>query len=84
MVDVCYLELWYIEATLKGKLKGVIYSLDISELWLIGLYINYLMGEYGAFSAAEAIQTIANISFHSVPITTGWTEAVWNQSFPRL
>ena len=49
----------------------VIYSLDISELWLAELYINYLMGEYGAFPAAEAIQTITNFRSTWYPLLLG-------------
>ena len=58
----------------------------VSELTLIRSHL--LWGEFSAFSAANDISqchfTFHNspfFSFHQVPITAGWTEAVWYERF---
>ena len=56
-----------------------IYTLGIGTLSLIWSYL--LWGEFSAFSAANIIQNFSDISFHQVPITAGWPEAVWNDKF---
>ena len=40
---------------------------------------HFLWGELSSFSAANAIQDF--FSFHQVPITANWAEAVWNEKF---
>ena len=40
-----------------------------------------LWGEFSAFSAANAVHNFFQFLFHQVPITAGWTEAVWYERF---
>ena len=51
----------------------------VSELTLIRSHL--LWGEFSAFSAANAISQFSIFPFHQVPITAGWTEAVWYERF---
>ena len=51
----------------------------VSELSLIRSHL--LWGEFSAFSADNAISQFSIFSFHQVPITAGWTEAVWYERF---
>ena len=42
------------------------------------------LGENSAHSSAgNAIHNFSNFSFHQVPITAGWVEAIWNEKFAR-
>ena len=51
--------------------------LEFSLMW------SYLLwGEFNAFSAANLCHSqYFHFSFHQVPITAGWTEAVWYERF---
>ena len=64
-----------------SKFSRLEYNLLVLELSFIRSHL--LWGEFSTFSAANTIHNFPFFSFHQVPITAGWAEAVWNEQFAQ-